>query len=125
MWLIAIVVGLLVIVGPVMVGARIVGAGRTGFWICLGALIVSNILVSIAGHIFHRLGLVAGVFAAAFAYMLVLDTTYLRGLAICAIQMAITLVLVVVLAFTFIGSLLGTKDLIHNIQNDNAPSQSV
>ena len=125
MWLIAIVIGLLAIVGPVMVGARVVGARRTGFWVCLGAVIVSNILVSIAGHIFHRLGLVAGFFAAALAYMMVLDTTYLRGLAICAIQVAITLVLVIVLAFTFIGSLLGTKNLINNIQNDSTPSQSV
>ena len=125
MWLIAIVIGLLAIVGPVMVGARVVGARRTGFWICLGAIIVSNIFVAIAGYIFHRLGLVAGFFAAALAYMLVLDTTYLRGLAICAIQMAITLVLVIVLAFTFVGSMLGAKDVIRHLQDDNAPSQSV
>ena len=44
MWLIAIAIALLVIVGPVMVGARVVGAGRTGFWICLGALIVRTSL---------------------------------------------------------------------------------
>ncbi len=125
MWLIAIAVALLVIVGPVMVGARVVGAGRTGFWICLGALIVSNILVSIAGHVFHGLGLLLGIFVAALAYMIVLDTTYLRGLAICAIQFAITAVVIVILAFTFIGSLLGTKDLIHNIQNNPTPSHTV
>ena len=125
MWLIAIVIIVLVVVGPVMVGARVVGARRDGFWICLGAVIVSNLLVSVAGHLFHRLGLVAGTLAAALGYMIVLDTTYLRGLAICAIQFVITALVIVVLAFTFIGSLLGTKDLIHNIQNDQAPSQSV
>ena len=125
MWLIAIAIALLVIVGPVMVGARVVGAGRTGFWICLGALIVSNILVTMAGHLFHGLGLIAGIFAAALGYMWVLDTTYLRGLAICAIQFVITLVVVVVLAFTFVGSMLGTKDLMHRIQNDSTPGQRV
>ena len=125
MWLIAIAIALLVIVGPIMVGARVVGAGRTGFWICLGALIVSNILVAFAGHVFHRLGFLAGLLAAPLAYMIVLDTTYLRGLAICAIQFVITLVVVIVLAFTVIGSMLGTKDLIHKIQNSDTPSQSV
>ena len=74
---------------------------------------------------FHRLGFVAGLLAAPLAYMIVLDTTYLRGLAICAIQFAITLVVVIVLAFTVIGSMLGTKDLIHKIQTNDAPSQSV
>ena len=125
MWIIAIAIALLVIVGPVMVGARIVGAGRSGFWICVGALLLSNVLVTIAAHLFHRLGIVAGIFAAALAYMMVLDTTYLRALAICAIQFGITALVVVVLVFTFVGSLLGTKDLIHRIQNDDTPSQSV
>lgn len=125
MWLIAIAIALLVIVGPIMVGARVVGARRTGFWICLGALIVSNILVAFAGHVFHRLGFLAGLLAAPLAYMIVLDTTYLRGVAICVIQFAITALVVIVLVFTVIGSMLGTKDLLHKMQNDNTPSQSV
>ena len=125
MWLIAFAIVLLIVVGPVMFGARVVGAGRTGFWACLGAIIVSNILMTIAGHMFHRLGLAMGVFAAAFAYTVVLETNYLRGLAICAIQFAITLAIVVALAFTFLGSLLGTTHLIDDLQNDEAPTQSV
>lgn len=125
MWLIAIIVGLLVIVGPVMVGARIVGANRDGFWICLGAVIVSNIFVAFAGHVFHGLGVVAGTLAAALGYMIVLDTTYLRGLAICAIQFAITALVVLVLVFTAVGSMLGTKDLLHRIQDDTPAGQSV
>mgnify|MGYP001556757455 CR=1 FL=1 len=92
MWLIAIAIILFVSVAPVMVGARVVGAKRNGFWICLGALLIASLISWFAVRLFHGLGIL-GIFASALGYMLVLDTTYLRGLGIAVIQMVLTEVL--------------------------------
>ena len=122
MWLIALAVILLIAAAPVMIGARIVGAGRTGFWAALGALIVSNIIVSVAVAFFHRLGFLA-IFVAPLGYMWVLDTTYLRALAIEVIQFAIIVGLVFILALTAIGSAFHLKDVFRHFET--APAQSV
>ena len=122
MWLIAIAVILLIAAAPVMIGARIVGAGRTGFWAALGALIVANIIVGVATVFFHRLGLLA-IFVAPLGYMWVLDTTYLRALAIEVIQFAIVVALVFALALTAIGSAFHLNDVFRHFET--APTQSV
>jgi hypothetical protein len=125
MWLIAVVIVILLLtVVPVMIAARIVGAGRTGFWISLLALFVSYLIVGIALRIFHGGGLLS-VFAAALGFMLILDTTYLRGLAVVLLQYVITGVIVVILMFTAIGSMVHMKDLMRQIPIDSAPSTSV
>ena len=125
MWLIAVVIVILLLtVVPVMIAARIVGAGRTGFWISLLALFVSYLTVGIALRIFHGGGLLS-VFAAALGFMLILDTTYLRGLAVVLLQYVITGVIVVILMFTAIGSMVHMKDLMRQIPIDSAPSTSV
>ena len=113
MWLLALVVALLIIVVPVMIGARIVGARRTGFGICLLALLVSYLIVGFALRLFHGGGLVA-VLAAALGYMLILDTTYLRGLAIALIQNVLTVVFALVAMMLLAGSLsAGINRLLH------------
>jgi len=122
MWLIALVLILLIAAVPVMIGARVVGAGRTGFWAALGALIVSNIVVALATAFFHRLGLLS-IFVAPLGYMWVLDTTYLRALAIELIQLAIVFGLVLALALTAIGSAFHLKDMFRHFET--APAQSV
>jgi len=124
MWLIAIALVLFVSVVPVMVGARVVGAKRNGFWICLGALLLASLISWFAVRLFHGLGLL-GIFASALGYMLVLDTTYLRGLGIAVIQLVLTVVLVVVLMATAIGSMFNMKDMMRHIPIDTAPAQSV
>ena len=124
MWLIAIALVLFVSVVPVMVGARVVGAKRNGFWICLGALLIASLISWLAVRLFHGLGIL-GIFASALGYMLVLDTTYLRGLGIAVIQMVLTVVLVVVLMATAIGSMFNMKDMMRHIPIDTAPIQSV
>ena len=113
---------LLILAGPVMVGARVVEAGRTSFMACLGALIVSNIIVAVATAFFHRLGLLS-IFVAPLGYMWVLDTTYLRALAIEAIQVAITVGLVFLLAMTAIGGSMHLKDIFQRLET--GPTQSV
>jgi hypothetical protein len=102
MWIIAIAVILLVLVGPVMVGARVVGAGHQGFWRCFGALFVAGFIGAIAVRMFGNLGFLS-VFGSAIGFSWVLDTTYLRGLAIALIQTLLAVVLVVVLMATALG----------------------
>ena len=96
MWLIVLAIVLLIVVAPVMIGARIVGAGRTGFWMSLLAMIVSYLIVGVAVRMFHGGGLLA-FFAAPLGFMLILDTTYLRGLGIVVLQYVITAVIVLTL----------------------------
>jgi hypothetical protein len=124
MWLIAIAIVLFISVVPVMVGARVVGARRDGFWICFGALLIASLISWFAVRLFHGLGIL-GIFGSALGYMLVLDTTYLRGLGIAVIQLILTVVLVFVLMATAIGSMFHMKDMMRHIPIDTAPSQSV
>ena len=125
MWLlIALALILLITVAPVMIAARIVGAGRTGFWICLLALFVSLIIVGVAVRMFHGGGLLA-FFVAPLGFMLILDTTYLRGLGIVILQYLIAFLIGLVIAFTALGSMLHMKDMMRQLPIDTAPSQSV
>jgi hypothetical protein len=109
MFLIAIVIALLVAVVPVMIGARIVGARRTGFWHSLVALIVSYLIVAVAVRLLHGLGLLS-IFAAALGYMLILDTTYLRALAVVIIQYVLAAILFVILAIALFGGVMHGVD---------------
>ena len=124
MWLIILAIVLLIVVAPVMVAARIVGAGRTGFWMSLLAMIVSYLIIGFAVRLFHGGGLLA-FFAAPLGFMLILDTTYLRGLGIVVLQYLITALIAVVLAFTALGSMIHMKDMMRQLPIDTAPSQSV
>lgn len=114
MWLIGLVVTLLLQVVSVMIGARVVGARRTGFWMSLLAILVAWLITGIALHVF-RGGGVLSLLVDALAYMLILDTTYLRGLAITLIQWVLTAVFAVILAVVFFGSMAaGMHRLMHD-----------
>jgi len=64
-------------------------------------------------------------FAAPLGFMLILDTTYLRGLGIVVLKYVITAVIVLVLAFTALGSMVHMKDMMRQLPIDTAPAQSV
>ena len=123
-FVLVVLVILLVTVVPTMIAARIVGAGRTGFLICLLALIVSSLIVGFAVRVFHGGGLLA-FFVAPLGFMWILDTTYLRSLAMVLLQYLITAVIVLVLMFTALGSMLHMKDMMRELPIDNGPVQSV
>lgn len=123
-FIIVVAVILLLTVVPVMIAARVVGAKRTGFGVSLLALVVSYLIVGVALRLFHGSGIVS-IFAAALGYMLILDTTYLRGLAVVFLQYLITALIVVVLMFTAIGSLVHMKDMMRQLPIDSGPVQSV
>lgn len=115
----------LVVTVPVMISARIVGTGRSGFWICLLAAIVSFIIVSVAVRLFHGGGLLS-FFVAPVGYMLILDTSYLRGLAMVVLQYVIAVLVVIALLFTALGSMLHVKDTLRGMPGiDGTPAQSI
>lgn len=121
--LVVFAIALAVIAVPVMIAARIVGAGRNGFWICLLAAIVSSLIVGLAVRVFHGGGLLS-FFVAPVGYMWILGTTYLRGLLMVLLQYLMAAVIVAVLMFTALGALL-PKELLHGLPVTNTPSQSV
>ena len=123
-FLIIVLVVLLLTVVPVMVAARIVGARNTGFWRCLLALFVSSLVVGVALRVFHGGGLLA-FFVAPLGFMWMLDTTYLRALAMVVLQYLVTGLVIVLLMFTALGSLLHTKELMRSLPIDNPPAQPV
>ena len=125
MFLVVIALVLFVSVVPVMVGARIVGARRNGFWISFGALLLASVMYWFAVRTLHGLGLLA-IFASALGYMLVLDTSYLRGLAIAVIQAVLSVILVIVIAMTALGGAIhGMKDLMRHMPYSSDQTQSV
>jgi hypothetical protein len=121
---IVVLVVLLLTVVPVMIAARIVGARRTGFWASLLALIVSYLIIGVAAHIFRNIGLLA-FFVAPLGFMLILDTTYLRGLLLVILQGLITGLIAVILMFTALGSALHINDMMRHVPIDTGPVQSV
>ena len=123
-FLIVLAVVLLIVVAPTMIAARIVGAGRTGFWISLLALFVSSMIVGIAVRLFHGGGLLA-FFVAPLGFMWILNTTYLRGLLMVILQYVIIGVLAAVLMFTALGSMLHVRDMMRHVPIDTGPAQSV
>ena len=124
MFLIVVLVVLLVTVVPVMIAARIVGARRTGFWMSLLAIIVSSLIVGVAVHMFRNSGLLA-FFVAPLGFMLILDTTYLRGLLMVILQYLFAGLIAVILLFTALGSALHIKEMMRHVPIDTGPVQSV
>lgn len=125
MWLIAIAIILVVTVVPVMIAARIVGARRNGFLVCFAALLIAGLINWFAVLTFH-IGGVLSIFASALGFMWILDTTYLRGLAIALLQILLTAVLVFLLAATAIGGAMhGMHDLMRHMPSLSSPTQSV
>ena len=123
-FLVVLLVILLLTVVPVMIAARVVGARRTGFGASLVALIVSYLIIGVAAHIFRNIGLLA-FFVAPLGFMLILDTTYLRGLLLVILQGLITCLIAVILMFTALGSALHVKEMMRHVPIDTGPSQSV
>jgi hypothetical protein len=85
---------------PVMVGARVVHARNDGFGSALLAVIVLSALSMTVKHFVPNpaLGFVASVLGTGFLLGGILGTTFLRGLAIAAITIALQAALFVMLA---------------------------
>jgi hypothetical protein len=88
---------------PIKIGAIAVRAGRTGLGSCFLALVASWFFLILFSMFLWHGGVLLSVFTTALAYMLVLETTYLKGLAIAAIQFVVTWVFVLVAGAALVG----------------------
>ena len=81
---------LLVIVAllPVKIAAGLVGARNDSFVACLIAVIVAVLINLLAARLFHYGGVVSALLTGV-AYMLVLETSYLKGVVIALLQVVI------------------------------------
>jgi hypothetical protein len=110
----SLVLVVLFLVLPVKVAASIVGARRTGFGTCVGAIIVAVLINFVAGRLIHY-GEFVSVLLTALAYMAVLDTTYLRGVVIAVLQ------LVFMWLFAILAAALGFAALLPVFAHGIAP----
>jgi len=88
--LINLLIVVLLLVLPLKFAAKFIGARNTGFFSCLFALIVSALFQYGFNQLFPGLdktyGLIVTIPVAALAYMLVLGTTFLKGILIAIVQ---------------------------------------
>jgi hypothetical protein len=84
---------------PIKLAATWVGAERTGWFICLFAGIIAGIISAIANQIVH-FGAIGSIFVVGAVYMLVLGTTYVRGLIIAVLELVLTYAFVAVIVAT-------------------------
>ena len=101
--LIVIVVGFLIAVLPVMLAAKVVGAGRHGFGVSLLAVILQAILSVVLRSVALSPGLiiVIAILVGSAIYAYILDTTVLRGFLLSIIATVITALIVLGLAGLF------------------------
>jgi hypothetical protein len=101
-FLIFLLVVVVVLIIPIKLAATWVGAQNTGVMSCLLALILAAAIQKgfsmVLPGVSENLGLLIGIPLASFAYMLVLGTTFIKGIIIAVIQGVLTILIVVVLA---------------------------
>ena len=94
-----------VMVIPVKMAASIVGAKNTGFFSCFWAIVVAGIIQLIAARLIpglsEQLGILLSLPLVAIAYMMVLETSFIKGILIAILQG----ILLFVLMFLFAGLL--------------------
>lgn len=108
--LILIILAILIL--PVKLAADYVGARNTGFLMCLVALIFAAIIQKAVSVLLPQLAFnypalapLISILLSALAYMLVLGTSYGKGIAIAILQVILTLILIFV--FSLLGLSLG------------------
>jgi hypothetical protein len=100
--IVGIAVLLLIAFVPLWIGTNVAGAGRQGPGPAFVALIVAAMVIVLMVMFVHH-GLLLSVFATALVYMLVVETTYFKGLAISTIQLVTTWLVVIFFAARYVG----------------------
>jgi len=90
------------VVLPIKLAAGWVGAERTGWFVCLFAGILSAVISAIANSLVHH-GAIASVFISGAVFMLVLGTTYVRGLVVAVLEIILTYAFVALLFLTAVA----------------------
>ena len=111
--LLIILVILAILIMPIKLAANYVGAKNTGVLMCIVALIFAGMIqkavmlfVPQIGMAYHALNPIVSILLSAFAYMLILGTTYVKGIVIAILQIILTVVLIFV--FGLLGLGIGT-----------------
>ena len=106
--LLVILVILAILILPIKLAANYVGAQNTGVLMCIVALIFAGVIQKAVAILLPQLQFnypalnpIISIFLSGFAYMLVLGTTYGKGIAIAILQIILTV------ALFFIIGLLG------------------
>ncbi len=102
--LLALIVGMIIMVIPVQLAAKALGAKRTDFWTCFGALVVATILHAV-GTIVPVFGTIVAFLLGGLAFSMVLETDFLRGLGISILHTVFAVILAIILAILGLGGL--------------------
>lgn len=88
--LISLVIIIAVLVIPIKMAASMMGARRTGVLYCLVAMILASLIQQVVAGLFpsidRSLGMLLAIPLAAVAYMLVLNTTFIKAICIAILQ---------------------------------------
>lgn len=108
--LIVISVILAVLILPIKIAANYVNARRTGAFMCLFALLFAAIIQSGVAFVFPLLEIlhpiidsIAALLLSAFAYMLVLGTSYIKGIIIALLQIILSFLLLFLISMMGLG----------------------
>ncbi|MDR3385866.1 MAG: hypothetical protein P4L92_02335 [Rudaea sp.] len=95
-----------VTVFPVMVGARVVGAGNRGLWSALFSVLILAALSAVVPRYFPNHAAAFAISTAASGVFLagILDTTFLRALAVSVIIVAVQFAVILVFAGAILSS---------------------
>ena len=101
---------LAILILPIKLAANYVGAKNTGMLMCLVALIFAAVIQKAVivflpqvGMAYYALNPLASILLSAFAYMLILGTTYVKGIIIAILQIILTLAMIFVFGLLGLG----------------------
>lgn len=108
--LIGIIVIVVLLIAPIKIAANYVGARNTGIFMCIIALIfsaaiqtgVSKFIPQLA-EIHPVISVLVALLLSGLAYMLVLGTTYLKGIVIAIIQVVLTYIIAFIIGLLGLG----------------------
>ncbi len=108
--LIAIAVVIILIIVPIKIAAKYVGAQNTGAFMCLLAIIFAAIIQKGVSTFIPQLNdihpfvdFLVSVLLSAIAYMMVLGTSYVKGIIIALLQIVIMLIIFFLISLIGIG----------------------
>jgi hypothetical protein len=88
--LISLIIIIAILVIPIKMAASMMGARRTGVLYCLVAVILASLIQQAVARVIpsidQSLGMLLAIPLAAISYMLVLDTTFIKGICIAILQ---------------------------------------
>ncbi len=104
--LLFIIVGLFIIALPLKLAAAAMGAKRTGFVMCLIALVVASIMHAL-GTAVPIVGTIVAFLLSCLTFSVILKTSFVRGVGIAILHMIFSAIIIAVVTVVFGVSLAG------------------